>query len=67
MSTSMQRRSYIITLTTQDPKQKTAMRNALWRLGAKERLPGVYTASLTAAEYAQLSRRFGVRARAQRP
>jgi len=52
------RRSYIITLTTTDQKQKTAMRNALWRLGASELLPGLYVVKLTWPEYRKLANRF---------
>lgn len=60
------RKSYLVTITTSDPTQKTAMRNALWRLGGQEILPGLYLVALTPAEHQALARRFGgmrVRAR----
>lgn len=65
MSRSNQRKAYLITLTTTDAVQRTAMRNALWRLGASEILPGLYLAYLTAAERQRLSHKFGVRIREQ--
>jgi hypothetical protein len=61
-----QRRSYLITLPTTSQTTRTAMRNELYRLGAREILPGVYLCALTDGERQQLSRRFaGVRLRGQ--
>lgn len=57
------RRSYLITLTTSDSRKRTIMRNMLWRMGAREVLPGVYWATLTPEEHARLTRQFGVRVR----
>lgn len=54
------RRSYLITLPTTE-KQRIAMRNALYRLGAKEILPGLYLVSLSESERASLTQRFGGR------
>lgn len=60
------RQSYLVSLTARDQTQKTAMRNALWRLGGREILPGLYLVALTPAERQALARRFGeLRLRAQ--
>ena len=56
---TQQRRSYLITLTTTTPTERTAMRNALWRLNASELLPGLFLVSLTPSERQALARRFG--------
>jgi hypothetical protein len=63
--TTTQKRSYLIRLADTEPKRRSLMRNALYRLGATEILPGLYLAHLTAAECQSLSRRFGVRTRAR--
>lgn len=57
------RRPYIISLTAKNKEQRTAMRNALWRLNASEVLPGLYLAYLSQDEHKCLTRRFGVRVR----
>lgn len=53
------RRSYLVSITTRNAAQKTAMRNALWRFGGHEILPDLYLVALTTAEYQNLTRRFG--------
>lgn len=55
----IQRRSYLVTLPTTSQAQRTAMRNELYRLGAREILPGLYLAALTDGERQRLSQRFG--------
>jgi len=60
------RRPYLISVTTHEPSERTAMRNALWRLQAKEVLPGLFWVGLTDEEKQRLARRFvGMRARAR--
>lgn len=60
MSTQqLTRHSYLISITTHDRRERTAMRNALWRHGASEVLPGLFLVALTDGERQGLTRRFG--------
>lgn len=52
------RRSYLVSLSSHDRQRRTAMRNALVRLGGSEILPGLFVVAMTAAERAELERRF---------
>lgn len=52
------RRSYLISITSDDKTERTAMRNALWRLHASEVLPGLFLVPMTQSERRALARRF---------
>jgi len=59
MQQRIERRSYLVSLTEHDRKQRVLMRNALGKLGGREILPGVFLVVLTGAEYADLAKKFG--------
>ena len=52
------RRSYLISLSAHDQKQRTEMRNTLAKLNASEILPGVFVAALTPDERAKLTQKY---------
>lgn len=52
------RREYLISITTKDAGRRIQMRNALWRLGAKEIWAGFYWVALSEQERLNLARRF---------
>ncbi len=59
MKQRIERRSYLVSLTNQDTKERILMRNALGKLGGREILPGVFLVILTGAEHADLAKKFG--------
>lgn len=52
-------RAYLISITRGTREERTAMRNAVWKLGGRAILPDLYYVTLTDAQKASLDRRFG--------